>query len=235
MASKYAPGTLPDHDRCVIHRGHLLGCKQYEQMLTRSGQRCEICGRPSAECVRGKLVIDHYGPDWGVRGLLCDTCNKNLTTRARAARWAADYLANAWWVKECERLGVPLEITPEPGYGSAIRDQFDVLWMREGDGKWRPSGAGRPGISWASWEWLYDHRGPQNMALLDLDADPWRWRDVEKAALEGLVSDLDGQMIRHRRIPERSRHLVTLGLMDEFALGGRRVLCLLGRSTSSSR
>lgn len=201
----------------------MLGCGQYEQLLARSGQCCEVCGRPGAEIPRGKLHIDHdhTRPAWAVRGLLCNRCNSHLTEAAAEARhaWAADYLDNAWWVRECERLGVPIEPSPQPDYGSAICDQFGAMWMREGDGKWRPQGGmGRPGISWASWEWLYDHRGPHNMALLNLSTDPWRWRDAEKAQLLGLINELGGQMIRHRRISERDRALVALGLIDEFSL-----------------
>ena len=218
MTSKFKPGTLPDHKWCNTHRTHMLGCEQYEQLLARSGQRCEICRTPGKDCPRGKLAIDHFGHDWAVRGLLCNTCNTSLSAEvARACPpWAAGYLSNSWWIKECERLGVPTTLAPEPDYGSAIRDQFGVMWMREGDGKWRPSGHGRPGISWASWEWLYRRRGPHNMALIDLDEDSWHWRSAEKARLEGLIAELGGQMLRHKRIPERDRALVAAGLIDEF-------------------
>jgi len=195
VASKYTPGTLPDHERCTVHRHHKLGCAQYEQLLARSGQRCEICDLPGRENVRGKLHIDHLGHDWAVRGLLCNSCNTALNKDAarRNARWAAEYLANSWWVKECERLGVSIELAPEPDCGSAIRDQFNVVWLREGDGMWRPRGHGRPGISSASWEWLYEQRGPQNMALLDVDREDrgefGLWHAAERAMLQALITE----------------------------------------------
>lgn len=205
MASKFTPGTLPDHAGCNVHRIHKLGCAQYEELLARSGQCCEICGLPGSQNTRGKLHIDHLGHDWAVRGLLCNGCNTALNkgVAERNAHWAAEYLANSWWVKECERVGVPVELAPEPDYGSAIRDQFRVVWLREGDGKWRPRGRGRPGISWSSWEWLYEQRGPQNMALLDLyspDGDGWLQWDAERAMLHGVLAGLHPEVrLSHRR------------------------------------
>lgn len=195
MTSKFTPGTLPDHAWCTVHRNHKLGCAQYEQLLVRSGQRCEICDLPGSENVRGKLHIDHLGYGWAVRGLLCNSCNTALNRDAarRNARWAAEYLANSWWIKECERLGVPAGVAPEPDCGSAIRDQFNVVWLREGDGQWRPRGTGKPGISSASWEWLYEQRGPQNMAPLDVDGEDQGefglWHDAERAMLQALITE----------------------------------------------
>lgn len=188
----------------------MLGCSQFEQLLARSTQKCEICGAPGiAGPGRNKLHIDHDHtyPRWAVRGLLCHSCNSALSESAvkAGAPWAADYLANSWWVKECERLGVPMEMASEPDHGALIVDQFDVPWLREGDGLWRPRGRGRPGISSATWKWLYRMRGPQNMALID----PWTasgnvahlaW-DAEWAALQALMIDADseGSAVRTRR------------------------------------
>ena len=88
---------------------------------------------------------------------------------------------------------MPTDRTPEPDYGSAIRDQFNVVWLREGDGQWRPRGQGRPGISCASWEWLYEQRGPQNMALLDVDREDrgefGLCNYVERAMLQALIAE----------------------------------------------
>jgi hypothetical protein len=195
VASKFTPGTLPDHERCSTHLWHALGCEQYERLLARSGQRCEICGLPGAENPRRKLFIDHSALNrWAVRGLLCNRCNTRLTVEAEIAAldWCADYLADSWWIQECKRVGVPAAIAPEPDCGSVIRDQFDVVWLREGDGKWRPRGTGRPGISSASWQWLYNQRGPQNMAVLDLygsdDNAGLRW-ESERAMLRAILAE----------------------------------------------
>lgn len=59
VASKYGPGTLPDHDRCTMHKKYKLGCAQFEQLISRSGQRCEICGDAGDSGRTGKLHIDH--------------------------------------------------------------------------------------------------------------------------------------------------------------------------------
>lgn len=198
--------TLPDHDWCTIHRGYKLGCAQYEYLLARSGQECEICGLPGTECPRGKLHIDHHGHKWAVRGLLCNTCNTALSGRVaeRRPRWAADYLANSWWIKECERVGVPAKMAPEPDFGSVIRDQWNAVWLREGDGLWRPQGNQRPGISSATWDWLYLQRGPHNLAPLNLydpaeDGREQYWEHLlwsaERATLHALLTECTGKQV----------------------------------------
>lgn len=216
MTSKYRPGTLPDHAYCNTHRGHLLGCRQYERLLARSGQRCEICLTPGSECTRGKLCIDHYGYDWAVRGLLCDRCNTMLSGKVaeRGAAWAAEYLANSWWIAECEQLGLSTRIAPEPERGAVITDQFEVKRLRGSDGLWRPWGRGRPGINSASWRWIYEHRGPHNMAPVDLyGADrggPWDYliEESERAALAALLAEhAPAGAVR----PVRRRHRGLLG------------------------
>jgi hypothetical protein len=199
VTSKFKGGTLPDHERCSVHRLHLLGCEQYERLLSRSGQQCEICRAPGTDSTRGKLRIDHFGYAWAVRGLLCNTCNTRLTSDAarRHAPWAAGYLADSWWIAECRRLGVPVAEAPEPGHGSAIRDQWNVTWLREGDGKWRPHGSGKPGISSATWTWLYEHRGPQNLAPFDLHGPearalpnhPYLVWESERAMTQGFLAE----------------------------------------------
>ena len=171
------PATLPDHEYCTIHRLHKIGCHQYEYLLERSDRKCEICRVPSASATRGKLHIDHdhAWPEWAVRGLLCNTCNARLGGVQEPTAAVLAYLANAWWKQECGRLGVPLDIQQEPPIGSAIRDQFVAVWFREEDGRWRPHGRRRPGISWLSWQRLYELRGPQNMAVLDLATEGSEW------------------------------------------------------------
>jgi hypothetical protein len=203
VATKHQPGTLPDHDHCIVHKTYMLGCAQFEQLIARSGQRCEVCGEAgSAGHSAGKLHIDHdhAAPRWAVRGLLCGHCNVRLTRRATAVHpaWAAGYLDNAWWRKECEHLSVPTTTAPEPYCGSVIIDQYDTTWLREGDGLWRPQGRGKPGISSADWQWLYRCRGPHNLAPIDLYASPRDWHPLrwehlmwesERAALVALLNE----------------------------------------------
>lgn len=211
MTSKFTPGTLPEHESCAVHRLYKLGCDQYERLIARSGQLCEICRTSALATKRRKLFIDHAGPQWAVRGLLCNKCNTYLEDGSSNPPWAGDYLANSWWKQECARVGVPTVMAAEPEHGTAIRDQYGVLWLREGDGDWYPHGGGKPGISRATWEWLYGQRGPQNMATIDLYSNPhdrdWYTGPSEKAALEALVAELGGHLPQLRRTYQYGRLL----------------------------
>jgi len=163
-----ATKTLPDHRSCLTHRNYKLGCEQYERLLARSGGQCEICGRAGSENPGGKLYIDHFGPRWAVRGLLCVSCNSRLSHN-EPFPWCARYVADAWWMQECARVGVPAAIAPEPPIGSAVRDQWQALWVREPDGEWHPQGRWHPAIPHVSWQWLYDYRGPQNLVPFEFE------------------------------------------------------------------
>lgn len=160
--------TLPDHDRCDTHRNYKLSCEQYEFLLARSGQVCEICGKSVKDTSERKLRIDHAGPKWAVRGLLCNQHNVKLQAGHGWFPGSAEYLARTWWVQECARLDVPTTLAPEPPIGSAIRDQFQTIWVREADEQWHPYGPGSPGVSRWTWEFIYERRGPQNMAPFDV-------------------------------------------------------------------
>jgi Recombination endonuclease VII len=159
--------TLPDHDRCDTHRGYKLSCEQYERLLARSGQLCEICRKSVAHTQSGKLNIDHSGPWWAVRGLLCTPCNTALRNGSAWLPGAAEYLANTWWLQECRRLGAPTALGDEPEIGSVIRDQFMTVWIRYADALWHPHG-GRTGGGTATWGRIFDMRGPQNMVPFDV-------------------------------------------------------------------
>ena len=174
--------TLPDHARCDTHRGYKLSCDQYERLLARSGQLCEICRKSVAHTQCQKLHIDHCGPKWAVRGLLCTHCNTRLRDGHGWFEGSGEYLAKTWWVQECARLGIPTQLGPEPCIGSAVRDQHGVTWIRLGDSQWHSEG--KSGKSYLTWKGLYDMRGPQNMAPFDVygpeGTDRLRWA-VEKA------------------------------------------------------
>lgn len=62
------------HSSCN-HRTYNLSCEQFETLLVKSQFRCQVCGRKNV-----KLHIDHDHSIgwWGVRGLLCQTCNSRL-------------------------------------------------------------------------------------------------------------------------------------------------------------
>lgn len=165
--------TRPDHDRCDTHRGYKLSCGQYEALIARAGQLCEICRDSATETAFGKLFIDHSGPKWAVRGLLCNTCNTRLRDGRGWTPGGAEYLAKTWWIQECARVGVAPKLAPEPPIASVIRDQFGTTWIRHLTGEWRAQN-GSSGEPRMSWERIYELRGPQNMAVLDIaDCDEW--------------------------------------------------------------
>ncbi len=76
---------------CPSHRAYGLSCDQYDQLLARANDRCQICESDYA------LVIDHDHAvgAWAVRGILCAQCNATLY-RNRDDK-AQDYLADPWY------------------------------------------------------------------------------------------------------------------------------------------
>lgn len=63
------------------HPRYRLTCDEMDQLLARSGNRCEVCDIPAAETTQGHLMIDHDHAlgKWAVRGLLCHRCNVTLS------------------------------------------------------------------------------------------------------------------------------------------------------------
>lgn len=59
------------HETCH-HRIYELTCAEYDALLARANEACEICTR------RGRLVIDHDHQTGVMRGLLCMPCNRQL-------------------------------------------------------------------------------------------------------------------------------------------------------------
>jgi hypothetical protein len=178
--------TLPDHERCNSHRHYKLSCAQYEGLLAESGHACQICRRPARELKQRKLHIDHCGSLWAVRGLLCISCNGRLRDGRHSPEWAAEYLAATWWERQCAVIGVPAGRSPEPPVGSAIRNQWGIVWINPGGGIWRtPNQGGHswPGLFWPS---LRDSYGPHNLVPFDLaaalgegGAEEFRW-EIER-------------------------------------------------------
>ena len=160
----------PTHERCTVHRRYKLSCEQYEELLDRSGNICEMCRRPLARGPRNHLAIDHCGPMWAVRGLLCNGCNAGLGDDNYTYRNAKEYLANAWWERRCAAIGVPLTLRPEPPIGSAIRNQFGVVWVHLSENEWYGSTRDVYGNSWKYWSALFDLYGPHNLVSYNLRA-----------------------------------------------------------------
>jgi hypothetical protein len=82
-----------------------LRCEEYDGLLWRAQDHCEICRRPAGELYNGKLHIDHdsrLGTAWDhVRGLLCAKCNSNLRYVDNGFREPTPeqrrYLDDAWF------------------------------------------------------------------------------------------------------------------------------------------
>jgi hypothetical protein len=49
----------------------------YNDMFTKQGGKCAICGKHQSECTRA-LAVDHDHITGKIRGLLCSTCNIGL-------------------------------------------------------------------------------------------------------------------------------------------------------------
>lgn len=161
--------TLPDHDRCSVHRHYKLSCGQYELLISRAGHCCEICRRRHPH---RKLFIDHCGPLWAVRGLLCNGCNSRLEDDKRFSQAAADYLDNAWWMQQCAAIGVPADRRDaQPPVGSSVRNQWGVVYIHTRQDSWfAPMQPGR-GHASPFWGTLCSAYGPQNLAPVDLRAE----------------------------------------------------------------
>jgi hypothetical protein len=93
--------TLPLAHATCHHTTYLLTCDVYEELVTRSGGRCERCSRPAAS---GRLVIDHDHQlgSMAVRGLVCRGCNVILghvdTGRQQADPATTAYLKRAFFL-----------------------------------------------------------------------------------------------------------------------------------------
>jgi hypothetical protein len=131
---------LADAIPCQTHRGYRLNCEQYESLRTESAGGCQICGFPAEEMPQRKLYIDHRGanPSWHVRGLLCISCNSRLGRGIPFNGASTAYLENAWFLRQCAALGVPLDGGPEPDAVELVDIFNGRHWARKGE-QWYPS------------------------------------------------------------------------------------------------
>lgn len=159
------PGTATCTPK-ADHRCHLrfrLTCAQYAHLIDRSGNRCELCGKPAAENVAGKLYIDHdwnHGI-WAVRGLLCRTCNSTEHLPGNKD-WADEYRANAWYLQMLASRNVPL-MPPEAPMGYTVRDHAYRPWVRDESG-WAPGYRFIRPMTARTWRHLVSRYGPHNVA-----------------------------------------------------------------------
>lgn len=166
-----ASRTLPDHERCDRHRHYKLSCEQYESLITRAGHLCEICRRVPGAPGRLKLFIDHGGPLWAVRGLLCTGCNTRLEYENRFSQAASDYLDRSWWKQQCAAHGIPVDPrNAQPPVGSAFRNQWGVIWIHARQDWWHAPRQPARGTVVPFWDSLYNAYGPHNLVPVDLRA-----------------------------------------------------------------
>lgn len=111
---------------CQTHRSYGMQCVEFEALRARSAGCCEACGVLEEEAGLGRLIIDHdhrYGRD-AVRGLICSSCNSQLSVlenyhpykKLAAERHFETYLSRAWFAQVAQyvKLAGRLPYPPEP-------------------------------------------------------------------------------------------------------------------------
>jgi len=104
------------HETCR-HKVYRLDCVEFDALIQRARDRCEICGTTGPATKSGKLYIDHdpYLGNWAVRGLLCNSCNNRLEVNNVFRPEAALYLARAWRTESDQpRFPAPRKRGPRP-------------------------------------------------------------------------------------------------------------------------
>jgi Recombination endonuclease VII len=141
--------TLPAHENCN-HTKYWLTCEQYEQILDKSGNQCQACGRPASDCEpHQKLYIDHdydYGV-WAVRGILCPRCNGMFVQGKAVPDWAEAYFRDPWFKQAFAAMDVPIDPQPEPPVGSWFRSPSGTTWRRNHQ-RWQNESFAR---AWRDW------------------------------------------------------------------------------------
>jgi hypothetical protein len=136
-------------------------CEQFDRLLARADGKCELCGADEEDSAWGQLHIDHEHQvgQWAVRGLLCDACNLKLQRGRRLPPTPRlqRYLANAWYEQEVARLGVSMDLPPEPGLGSTV-SAGNRRWIRLSEDYWvHPRGSQS---THRTWRQIWYQHGP---------------------------------------------------------------------------
>lgn len=186
----FGPPTAGGHEDC-LHRKYWMTCLEYEQILRRSGDRCEQCGLPGECNIRGRLYIDHdhaWGC-WAVRGLLCTKCNTNLEKPWLVGNFA-EYLGRSWYLT----APISLDRIAEPSLTARVTDGLGNTWLRRDAGWYLPFPRTRQPQVDHSWAWLYGEFGPR---FLIVDDTPIRPGDLTELHLDVLAGAHEGQVYRH--------------------------------------
>lgn len=145
-----------------------MTCEEFDSLQARSNGQCEICRTPPDRTGHGLLFVDHdYSVgQWAVRGLLCSTCNSQLSYHDMPYQYfqnrrdAVDrYLANPWWRSHLAGLGFDGGMRPEPPVGSLVYGPR-TTWERT-DAGWLNSHSKRT----HPWSYLHRSYGPHKLVI----------------------------------------------------------------------
>lgn len=62
----------------ALKRKYGISVDEYNELLRKANNKCEICGSDGSNGHHGKLCVDHCHDTGRIRGILCDPCNKKL-------------------------------------------------------------------------------------------------------------------------------------------------------------
>jgi len=104
-------------NKAAVKGGHLknrygITMADYDAMMANAGNACEICKAPVLHILTDggrtdKACVDHDHATGEVRGILCGSCNKQLTFFERYAEQARHYLERAKMKSENEETQKP--------------------------------------------------------------------------------------------------------------------------------
>lgn len=80
------------------HLRYRMDCAEFDRLIERAKDRCEICGVSGPESAHRRLFIDHNASlgKWAVRGLLCGTCNTLLGIAGPTNPAIENYFDRPW-------------------------------------------------------------------------------------------------------------------------------------------